>query len=88
MFINNFELLQLLDEIKKKRKVMIDSANENGFTNERTIKYSQELDELIAVYQKARQTCWQPPNGAGTFVSKWPPASANIRERFVVQSAI
>jgi stage 0 sporulation regulatory protein len=42
----------MLEEIKAKREIMIKCANKYGFTNEQTIKYSQELDELINVYQK------------------------------------
>jgi stage 0 sporulation regulatory protein len=40
----------MLEEIKAKREIMIKCANKYGFTNEQTIKYSQELDELINVY--------------------------------------
>ncbi|GAA0324438.1 hypothetical protein GCM10008967_13730 [Bacillus carboniphilus] len=36
--------------IKEKREQMIQSANKYGFTNEQTVRYSQELDELINVY--------------------------------------
>jgi stage 0 sporulation regulatory protein len=43
----------MLREIKVKREIMINCANKYGFTNEQTIKYSQELDELINEYQKA-----------------------------------
>lgn len=42
----------MLEEIKVKREIMIDSANKNGYTSEETIKYSQELDELINEYQR------------------------------------
>jgi stage 0 sporulation regulatory protein len=42
----------MLAEIKVKRELMIKCANKYGFTNEQTIKYSQELDELINEYQK------------------------------------
>lgn len=41
----------ILDEIQKKRKKMIDTANEKGFTSDDTVKYSQELDQLIYEYQ-------------------------------------
>lgn len=44
---------EMIEEIKAKRELMINSANELGFTSEETIKYSQELDELINRYQKA-----------------------------------
>lgn len=43
----------MLEEIKSKRELMINCANKHGFTNEETIRYSQELDELINEYQKA-----------------------------------
>lgn len=42
----------MIEEIKAKRALMINSANKHGFTSEETIKYSQELDELINKYQK------------------------------------
>ena len=42
----------LIEEIKAKRELMINSANKFGFTSEQTIKYSQELDELINHYQR------------------------------------
>ncbi|WP_316569034.1 aspartyl-phosphate phosphatase Spo0E family protein [Neobacillus sp. YIM B06451] len=87
--MNSFDLLNLLDEIKMKRKVMIDSAIENGLTNERTIQYSQELDELIVAYQKARQTSWQPENGSAIFLTNWRKGRTTInRERLAVSSAI
>jgi stage 0 sporulation regulatory protein len=43
----------MLEEIKDKRELMINCANKLGFTNDETIKYSQELDELINEYQRA-----------------------------------
>ena len=42
----------MLKEIKDKRELMINCANIYGFTNEETIRYSQELDELINQYQR------------------------------------
>ncbi|WHY79131.1 aspartyl-phosphate phosphatase Spo0E family protein [Neobacillus sp. WH10] len=44
---------EMIEEIKVKRELMINSANKLGFTSEETIKYSQELDELINKYQKS-----------------------------------
>ncbi|GIN61299.1 hypothetical protein J27TS8_12920 [Robertmurraya siralis] len=41
----------MLDEIQKKREKMIETANRKGFTNDDTIRYSQELDQLIYEYQ-------------------------------------
>lgn len=43
----------MIEEIKAKRELMINSANNLGFTSEETIKYSQELDELINQYQRS-----------------------------------
>jgi len=43
---------EMIEEIKAKRELMINSANKLGFTSEQTIKYSQELDELINHYQR------------------------------------
>ena len=40
----------ILDEIQKKREIMIDLAQKNGFTSDDTIKCSQELDQLIYQY--------------------------------------
>ncbi|MFT4412362.1 aspartyl-phosphate phosphatase Spo0E family protein [Fredinandcohnia humi] len=42
----------LLDEINRKRQEMIEVANNTGFTSRETIKCSQELDELINIYQR------------------------------------
>ncbi|WP_066066081.1 aspartyl-phosphate phosphatase Spo0E family protein [Neobacillus soli] len=42
----------MIEEIKVKRELMINSANTLGFTSGETIKYSQELDELINKYQR------------------------------------
>ncbi|EKN66421.1 stage 0 sporulation regulatory protein E [Neobacillus bataviensis LMG 21833] len=44
---------EMIAEIKVKRELMIKSAKKSGFTSEETIKYSQELDELINEYQRA-----------------------------------
>lgn len=41
----------MLDEIQKKREKMIESAKRKGYTNVDTIRYSQELDQLIYEYQ-------------------------------------
>lgn len=43
---------KILDEIKDKKGLMIQSANKLGYTSEETIKYSQELDELINEYHR------------------------------------
>ena len=51
---------EMIEEIKEKRQLMINSANSLGFTSEVTIKYSQELDELINEYQKAMEGSSRP----------------------------
>ncbi|MBT2729427.1 aspartyl-phosphate phosphatase Spo0E family protein [Bacillus sp. ISL-75] len=51
---------EMIEEIKAKRELMINSANTRGFTNEMTIKYSQELDELINEYQKVMDQISRP----------------------------
>jgi stage 0 sporulation regulatory protein len=51
---------EMIEEIKAKRELMINSANTQGFTNEKTIKYSQELDELINEYQKVMDQIPRP----------------------------
>ncbi len=42
----------MIEEIKAKRELMINSATTLGYTNPQTLKYSQELDELINHYQR------------------------------------
>jgi stage 0 sporulation regulatory protein len=46
---------KMIEEIKAKRELMIKSAYKCGFTNEKTIKYSQELDELINEYHRVME---------------------------------
>lgn len=41
----------ILNEIQKKREKMIETAKNKGYTNVETIRYSQELDQLIYEYQ-------------------------------------
>ncbi|WP_244888967.1 aspartyl-phosphate phosphatase Spo0E family protein [Neobacillus novalis] len=43
---------EMIEEIKVKRELMINSATTLGYTSEETIKFSQELDELINMYQR------------------------------------
>ncbi len=50
----------MIKEIKVKRELMINSAYTQGFTSEMTIKYSQELDELINEYQKVMDQTSRP----------------------------
>ncbi|MCL6571931.1 MAG: aspartyl-phosphate phosphatase Spo0E family protein [Bacillus sp. (in: Bacteria)] len=48
---------KIIEEIKVKKGLMIKSANTLGYTSNETVKYSQELDELINEYQREmRQT--------------------------------
>lgn len=49
---SNSRAEKMLEEIKVKREIMIDCANKKGFTNDETIRVSQELDELINEYQR------------------------------------
>lgn len=56
---------QMLEEIKVKREIMIECATRNGFTNEKTIKISQELDELINEYQRSFQVEAKPNENVG-----------------------
>ncbi|WP_141431376.1 aspartyl-phosphate phosphatase Spo0E family protein [Bacillus sp. 03113] len=41
----------ILNEIQNKREKMIECAQKQGFNSEETIRYSQELDWLIYLYQ-------------------------------------
>lgn len=50
----------MIQEIKMKRELMINSAYSQGFTSEITLKYSQELDELINEYQKVMEQIQRP----------------------------
>ncbi|MFB6465693.1 Spo0E family sporulation regulatory protein-aspartic acid phosphatase [Cytobacillus sp. Hz8] len=43
---------EILKQIKIKREKMIISAEKSGFTSDDTLKYSQELDQLILEYQR------------------------------------
>ena len=52
MYKHSSSQSEMIEEIKVKRELMINSANKLGFTSEETIKYSQELDELINNYQR------------------------------------
>jgi stage 0 sporulation regulatory protein len=46
------ETQALLDEIKSLKLKLYDSVRKNGLTAEQTIKYSQELDQVIYQYQQ------------------------------------
>ncbi|MGG0306912.1 aspartyl-phosphate phosphatase Spo0E family protein [Priestia megaterium] len=43
---------RLLVEIVQKRQKMVQIGEEKGLTNEETVTCSQELDQLLLVYQK------------------------------------
>ncbi|WP_096439927.1 aspartyl-phosphate phosphatase Spo0E family protein [Alteribacter populi] len=45
-------LHDLKQYVEEKRQLMIRSASLNGFTSEETVRYSQELDELLNSYQQ------------------------------------
>jgi stage 0 sporulation regulatory protein len=73
-YSNNHD--EMIEEIKMKRELMINSAYTQGFTSEITLKYSQELDELINEYQKVMEQI-QKPNDDIKFAFKqmimiWP----------------
>lgn len=73
-YSNNHD--EMIEEIKMKRELMINSAYSQGFTSEITLKYSQELDELINEYQKVMEQI-QKPNDDIKFAFKqmimiWP----------------
>lgn len=48
MYQSQAGLLKEIDEIRKK---MISAARETGYTSKETVRYSQELDQLILDYQ-------------------------------------
>ncbi|MFS0654366.1 Spo0E family sporulation regulatory protein-aspartic acid phosphatase [Bacillus sp. 179-C3.3 HS] len=48
MYVKKEQLLMSIDE---KRKQMVEAAQVEGYTAEMTIKYSQELDNLMNEYQ-------------------------------------
>ncbi|MCM3789449.1 aspartyl-phosphate phosphatase Spo0E family protein [Domibacillus indicus] len=48
---NQFNLDELAIEIKNVRKLMIITGTNKGLGNSETIKYSQELDNLIFQFQ-------------------------------------
>lgn len=43
---------RLLETIDLKRKQMIEAANQEDYTSDNVVKYSQELDMLLNKYQK------------------------------------
>ncbi|RYG72972.1 aspartyl-phosphate phosphatase Spo0E family protein [Lentibacillus lipolyticus] len=50
---NYRDLEQLMEMINQHRKWMLESANIYGMGSEETLTISQELDELILVYQNS-----------------------------------
>ncbi|MDQ0270693.1 aspartyl-phosphate phosphatase Spo0E family protein [Cytobacillus purgationiresistens] len=45
----------IMEDIQRKREIMMVSAKQNGIGSEITIRYSQELDKLIYEYQMMKQ---------------------------------
>ena len=45
----------LKNQMEAKRQLMVVSANKYGFTSSQTIRYSQELDELMNLYRRVPQ---------------------------------
>jgi stage 0 sporulation regulatory protein len=62
---SNSRAEQMLEEIKAKREIMIVCADKYGFTGEETIRTSQELDELINVYQRTFHPLSKPKDDYG-----------------------
>lgn len=60
MILYSWEPEKILKEIQAKRKLMIESAKNTGFTSECTVRHSQELDQLIVAYQKYRYSARRP----------------------------
>ncbi|MDQ1146925.1 MAG: aspartyl-phosphate phosphatase Spo0E family protein [Bacillus sp. (in: firmicutes)] len=52
MYKDSNNQYEMIEQIRAKRELMINSANTLGYTSEETIKYSQELDELINAYHR------------------------------------
>jgi stage 0 sporulation regulatory protein len=50
----------MIEQIRVKRELMINCANTLGYTSEETIKYSQELDELINDYHRVMGQASRP----------------------------
>jgi stage 0 sporulation regulatory protein len=50
----------MIEQIRAKRELMINCANTLGYTSEETIKYSQELDELINDYHRVMGQASRP----------------------------
>lgn len=51
MLVKQQRIEEMLDEIQRKRKRMIETARKSGLTSDDTIRLSQELDRLIYEYQ-------------------------------------
>jgi stage 0 sporulation regulatory protein len=67
---------QMLEEINSKREMMMACANKNGFTSEETIRFSQELDELINNYQRilceSKRPCEELRFSLRQIIMNWP----------------
>jgi stage 0 sporulation regulatory protein len=60
LYKNSINQNDMIEQIRVKRELMINSANTLGYTSEETIKYSQELDELINDYHRVMGQASRP----------------------------
>lgn len=62
---------RLLVEIVLKRQKMVQLGEEKGLTNEETVTCSQELDQLLLVYQKQRLKEEEEKTSFATLISRF-----------------
>jgi len=62
---------RLLVEIVQKRQKMVQLGEEKGLTNEETVTCSQELDQLLLVYQKQRLKEEEEKTSFATLISRF-----------------
>ncbi|MEH7436551.1 aspartyl-phosphate phosphatase Spo0E family protein [Neobacillus drentensis] len=60
MYKDSINQNDMIEQIRAKRELMINCANTLGYTSEETIKYSQELDELINDYHRVMGQASRP----------------------------
>ncbi|WP_413301666.1 aspartyl-phosphate phosphatase Spo0E family protein [Bacillus sp. 1P10SD] len=60
MYKDSINQNEMIEQIRVKRELMINCANTLGYTSEETIKYSQELDELINDYHRVMGQASRP----------------------------
>ncbi|MEH7301931.1 aspartyl-phosphate phosphatase Spo0E family protein [Neobacillus drentensis] len=60
MYKDSINQNDMIEQIRVKRELMINCANTLGYTSEETIKYSQELDELINDYHRVMGQASRP----------------------------